>query len=671
MSCTPCPPCSEACDPAHEPLASTVDNFVTHFFGSVTKTCVDGKVVWALPCDLDTGVPGFPRAEGEGVACYLKRMFVDLFANYGNYGSMALQNSNAVNITGGMISGMPTPTSASQVATKGYVDGLIPALGSMAVQNASAVAITGGSISGLSTPTSASHAATKSYVDGKFRVFNVRDYGAQGDGSADDTSAINTAILAALQPAPDATEGVAATRIFATVHFPRGTYKISAPVVATAPVDASYVHLKFTGEGPGISVLSQVTAGANGISVNLASGVPALTPRRTVEIHDLSVKAKAVCGQAIRIVYGASTSFHQRPGSRVVNVAIVSEGPTEHWANGLLLDHAWNAVVDRCLFSGNPVAFTGRGIDLTGLCVNLTVTNTQLNFWDIGFAYVNNSLLTSDQNTEGMLLSQVYMVPVATGVHIKGNPNANYAADGLDWNSRYVTGRMALFSLSGSHIDARGGTGTAAVKLENVTSFMLSNNNLIASVATANIVYLNQAYEGTVTGNTFFGPVNVGVDITGKSTNNTFVGNQFRQGGDNASPLAFRFGNFTQYNIASNNTRENIWPLLNEDNCNQNGGQSNNLVGQPLNLSATVTTTGGSPSQTFSVDISKAALGRKCDALTVTLNTAVTNIGVLYNWADALNSKSVARVQVYTLNGTNLAAATTYRLGLSIVPGTY
>lgn len=1083
MSCPPCTPCSESCDPAHEPLPSSIDNFVTHFFGEVTKTCVDGKVVWALPCDLDTGVPGFPRAEGEGLACYLKRMFVDLFANYGNFGTMALQNANAVNITGGSISGLTNPVSPSQAATKSYVDGVVSSsgpvfnvraygatgdgatddtaainsafaalnllaanghrgalyfprgvyavnsaltfsvgsgdptyfnkggftlrgdgpgvstlkftatatgvtisvpspqqqgidnyepitvediaittsvvnsgtaltisgavsdqagrhaivrnvivstwglektgpvvaqqwangivirncsnasvidtnlvgvlensgsatngsnigifyevtpgysaalfkvsncqlyawhkgiaaggagaslegvyltdtdcincnygvywdstnveedlkisgghmacflgnvyvnkcyrafindmnfhlqdggtytsrygvylnyathtvvhdnffraaastgdtqrgvevynsefvkihdntferfntdilysasasnsynhhnlsltgagvsrapvvvnngtnnsqdegtgpgsFGTMALQNANAVNITGGSITGLSLPTVATGAATKGYVDGLIpsigspTVFDVRNYGALGDGTADDTAAINSAVTAALVPVSDPTEGAGATRIFATVHFPRGTYKISGPINITAPVNSDYVHLKLTGEGPGISVVTQITASANGFVVNLASSVPALTPRRTVEFHDLSVKAKAVCGQAIQVAYSASTSFHQRPGCRFVNVAIVSESPTEYWANGLLLNHAWNAVVDRCVFSGNPGTLTGRGIDLTGLCVNFSATNSQFNFWDIGFAYINNSVLTNDQNTEGILLNQIYMVPVNSGVHIKGNPNANYAGDGLDWNSRYVTGRMALFSLVSSHFDARGGAGTAAVRLENVTSFMLTGNNLIASTGAANVVYLNQAYEGTATGNTFFGPVGVAVDVTGKSTNNTFVGNQFRQGGDGTSPIAFRFGTTTQYNIASNNTRENIWPLLNEDNCTQNGGQSNNLVGQPLNLSATVTTTGGTPTQTFSVNISKAALGRKCDAIAVSLNTVATNIGAQYDWLDALNTKSVARIQVYTLNGANLPAATTYRLGLAITPGTY
>lgn len=76
MSCSSCHsnPCRcLSCDAENEPLASALDNFITAFFGSVTKTCVDGRVVWSLPCDLNEGLPSFPRQSGEGIACYFLR----------------------------------------------------------------------------------------------------------------------------------------------------------------------------------------------------------------------------------------------------------------------------------------------------------------------------------------------------------------------------------------------------------------------------------------------------------------------------------------------------------------------------------------------------------------------------------------------------------------------
>lgn len=79
MSECPCDPCavSPTNTAACESLPSALDNFITQFFGSVTKSVVDGKVVWTLPCNLSEGLPDNPREEGEGLACYFLRLFLD------------------------------------------------------------------------------------------------------------------------------------------------------------------------------------------------------------------------------------------------------------------------------------------------------------------------------------------------------------------------------------------------------------------------------------------------------------------------------------------------------------------------------------------------------------------------------------------------------------------
>jgi hypothetical protein len=633
MSCTPpsnsCP--STSCDPDHEPLPSTVDNFVTQFFGSVTKTCVDNKVVWSLPCNLDTGIPGYPRQPGEGLACYFKRMMTDLFDLFSTLGTMAFQNANNVAVTGGTITGMPVPVNPFDVAPKDYVDTVIA----------------------RNVP-----------------VFNVRNYGAIGNGTTDDTAAVNAAISAATTAIVD---GASSARR-GVIYFPRGNYRISSTISITAPVDSTEFSLQFRGDGIGVSVVTQASAGESGFSVALTGSSPAVSMGRSVEFRDLSLRAGAICARAIRIDNGTSTSYHQKTGSRLYRVGIESPSTSLYWANGVQFNQSWNGVVDSCFIAGNPTVdagLTGRGIDLTGLCINFSLTNTQLNFWETGFANINSSLLTSDQNNEGIIIDKVFMVPVQTGVDIKGNPNADFSSLGLDWDGRYITGRVAFVSIANSHIDARGTGGTAAIKLENVNAFMVTSNMMIASSGSANIVYLNQAYEGTFSGNTLLGPCSVGVEVVGKSTNSTFNNNQLRQGGGAGSPTAFQFGADTQYNIATNNTRENQYPLVNTDNSTAAGGESNNQVGQTLNVSTVVTPLGGTPNETFSVDITRASLGRKAPALTVSLNGVATNIGALYDWTGIANSKTTARIRVYTLDGTNLPGGVSYRLGLTVNPGTY
>jgi hypothetical protein len=82
-NCNPCCCSTTTCNAASEPLSSALDNFISAFFGDITKTCVNNQVVWTLPCDLDVGIPGYPRIEGEGLACYMLRVFQALTGSAG------------------------------------------------------------------------------------------------------------------------------------------------------------------------------------------------------------------------------------------------------------------------------------------------------------------------------------------------------------------------------------------------------------------------------------------------------------------------------------------------------------------------------------------------------------------------------------------------------------
>lgn len=74
QSCGTCNPCTQNTAEC-ESLPSALDNFTTQFFGEVSKTVVNGRVQWTLPCELATGLPDNPRESGEGLACYFLRLF--------------------------------------------------------------------------------------------------------------------------------------------------------------------------------------------------------------------------------------------------------------------------------------------------------------------------------------------------------------------------------------------------------------------------------------------------------------------------------------------------------------------------------------------------------------------------------------------------------------------
>lgn len=114
--CDPCEACP-ANSAAVETLPSQIENFSKQFFGEVTKTEVDGIVTWNLPCSLDIGLPGNPRGDTEGLACYFLRLFNDgitgLVGPQGDTGEQGAAGHNAYTVT---TSAFTAPTLINPVA---------------------------------------------------------------------------------------------------------------------------------------------------------------------------------------------------------------------------------------------------------------------------------------------------------------------------------------------------------------------------------------------------------------------------------------------------------------------------------------------------------------------------------------------------------------------------
>lgn len=138
-------------------------------------------------------------------------------------------DTGKLDVAGGTMTGALTlsgaPSSTLHAATKDYVD----------TAAAAAVPLAGGTMTGALTlsgaPTSNLHAATKLYVDnavggGAGLYYNVLDYGATGDGTTDDKTAIQNAINAA-----DDAGGI--------VFLPPGNYALSSGLTMS-----SYTHIQ-------------------------------------------------------------------------------------------------------------------------------------------------------------------------------------------------------------------------------------------------------------------------------------------------------------------------------------------------------------------------------------------------------------------------------------------
>lgn len=78
-------------------------------------------------------------------------------------------------------------------------------------------------------------------------IINIRDFGATGDGTTDDTSAINRAIQQIYKSTVSPSQPLARR----TIYFPGGTYLITTPVLIPP-------FAKLIGDGPGSAVIKQL-----------------------------------------------------------------------------------------------------------------------------------------------------------------------------------------------------------------------------------------------------------------------------------------------------------------------------------------------------------------------------------------------------------------------------
>jgi hypothetical protein len=98
---------------------------------------------------------------------------------------------------------------------------------------------------------------TVAYGTAGYQIFrNVKDFGAAGDGSTDDTAAINAAITAGSRCGQGCDSS---TTTPALIYFPPGTYSISAPLV-------QLYYTQFVGDAVSVPTI-KATAGFQGIAL--------------------------------------------------------------------------------------------------------------------------------------------------------------------------------------------------------------------------------------------------------------------------------------------------------------------------------------------------------------------------------------------------------------------
>ena len=321
--------------------------------------------------------------------------------------------------------------------------------------------------------------------------FNVKDYGAVGNGSTNDTTACQAAFTAAASAN-------------GTVYFPDGHYLITSALTCTVnTVMAVRGNSRFT------SVIVQGTTSADGIVADLSSGN---NLKNQIQISDLgfNVNGATVAGTAITVTYGNTNiaSNANNTGSVVKNIWIwdsVSNNPSGSggWTNGIKMVNCWNALVNDIQGYGNAPSYSlGSGAGSGALIkflsgTNYTITNILGYFWCnfIDLGPVSTSTAGQTQIAQGVTIDCVNIVECIEGIHFRTNA-ANTGPDFLAIdNFQCDQGNISQSTHRGIYIEGLGGViylsntlilqqaGTACIELKDCGG-CVGTNVILQSVVT-------------------------------------------------------------------------------------------------------------------------------------------------------------------------------------------
>jgi hypothetical protein len=327
-------------------------------------------------------------------------------------------------------------------------------------------------------------------------VINVKDYGAGGDGSTDDTTAIQAAITAA-----------SATVWGGVVYFPRGRYKITADLTSTN------VPITYLGDGRDQSLIIQFTASEN-VFTHVSSGSGS-NPNNVNQLHGYPMKSLTV--QDLGLLAGvasAGTAIHATfaDGTTSEALVIVERVNIRNWTStsygfttGIRMIECNGTRIKDVRIDGDqntPAASPTSATAFTmtsGLHWSGSGSAAGISHF-VECLQVNNALygVHVQDNHEGFYFTNFELVTVGQGIR-----HVSYfsgTSDGLD-----ATGGLNTFYSNG-HIDCRehGALFTGVNNVQFIGVDVRRNGGLSAAVA-GNCLMIEDADGGRVSGCTFSG----------------------------------------------------------------------------------------------------------------------------------------------------------------------
>ena len=414
-------------------------------------------------------------------------------------------------------------------------------------------------------------------------VFNVKDFGAVGNGSTDDTTSITSAIDAALS----SSNGGA-------VYFPAGQYKVTSKISRLTISKSLYLY----GDQEVSEIQAHTSSGVFEFKTTSDSSI-------VIGFGNLEITAVSTGGIAISAEFLPAENTHKFSRFYAEGLSFGSiNGALNRFSRCIKLNGASNSFIDNCIFNGNCPSFqksssgtytSGVGApsvpstpiegsvyldtsnnyayyltssawflvaDVSGYASPSGVVSSGMPFRTLGTATieflgtmsVNSAISNCGMNfaeygfycpiyQEGVNLNNVAMVDVKYGCYFASN----------------ISLRSTYFTWVGCHVDARGGdggtsgVGGAAVALDNVSAFFISSSLLLSDRGQA-VLWMKGVHESSIVGNQLYGPTKGIIIESGSFSSNSWshaiTSNNFR----NAGSTNVEVGSGVTQVIANSNT---------------------------------------------------------------------------------------------------------------------
>lgn len=371
-------------------------------------------------------------------------------------------------------------------------------------------------------------------VQAKLRdVFSVKDFGATGDGSTDDATALQACFTAA----------VAAGK---AVVFPPGTY------LSSTKISTSGASVAVQGSGVGITkiIFTATTGGFEFALDTQGSGIP---PDQ-LYFDGMTIESQAAVSTPALSATWATYQPNAQGNTWISNLNIVRKADgTGSFTDGIKLNKCIVGFISRVVILGDDARVSATGINLIDT-VGIRITDFDINRYATGISITKVSAV----QTEGIYITNGFIYDINKGVfadtaiHINiSGTHVNINGASAEYSVRLVSVAQSVIS-DGCLIYCGGEVGDAAnqdgIQLDTCNSVNVGGSAVVG-ITKANtrygVVLANCDYNTVTTNNV--SNLTTGVFVSDStSDNNMLLGNGFYDCTDNivdSGTLTYRGGN--------------------------------------------------------------------------------------------------------------------------------